>query len=81
MLIETFCQIAIPGSAVHYRRCSEVKTTVQTINQLTEARSTELRRLLSEAFIRFFLQLPPRNFQTLNGKRHVHTAHFKLYKS
>ena len=54
MLIETFCQIPIPGSAVHYRRCSEVKTTVQTINQLTKARSTELRRLLSEAFIRFF---------------------------
>ena len=36
-LIETICQIAIPGSATHERRRNEVIRTVKTLDQLTEA--------------------------------------------
>ena len=69
---------SIPGSAVHDRRCNEVITTAETTNQLTEALNYEGCDLKRSSIS---LQFLPRNPQPLDGKRHVHTAHFKLYKS
>ena len=77
-LTEAIYRIAIPGSAAHERRRNEVIRTVKALDQLTEALNYEGYDLKRSSV---FLHLLPKTSPTLGGKRHVHTAPVKLYKS
>ena len=77
-LIKVICRIAISGSAAHDRRRNEGIRTVKTLNKLTEALNREGFELKRSSV---YLYLLPRNYRTIEGKRHVATAPVKLYKS
>ena len=57
--IKAIWRIAIPGSAAHERRCSEVIRTVKTLDQLTETVHYEG---YDQERPSFYLHLLPRNF-------------------
>ena len=77
-LIEAICRIAIPGSAAHERRRNEVIRTVKSLDQLTEALNQEGYDLKRSSV---YLHLLPKKSRTIEGKRHIHTAPVKLFKS
>eukprot|EP00794_Sanderia_malayensis_P004092 gene4092-4646_t len=77
-LIEAICRIAIPGSAAHERRRNEVIRTVKSLDQLTKALNQKGYDLKRSSV---YLHLLAKNSRTIEGKRHIHTAPVKLFKS
>ena len=77
-LIEAICRIAIPGLAAHEKRRNEVIRTVKSLDQLTEALNREGYDLKHSSVC---LHSLPKNSRTIEGKRHIHTAPVKLFKS
>ena len=74
-LSETICQVAIFSSGVNGRRQFEVIYTIMTFYDLTltlRSEGFELSRPL------VYLRLVLEKFRSAEGKRHVHTALFKL---
>ena len=77
-LIKAIYRIAISGSATHDQRRNEVRRAVKTLDQLTEALNREGFELKRSSV---YLHLLLRNHRSIERKRHVTTAPFKLYKS
>ena len=74
-LSETICQVAIFSSGVNGRRQLEVICTIMAFYDLTLTLRSEVFELNRPLV---YLRLVLGKFRSAEGKRHVHTALFKL---
>lgn len=76
--MSTISKIAIIGSSAHEKRRSAIIRSCKTLDDLHNALLKEEFKLSRSAT---YIRLHPRNFNTIEGKRHVQTAPVKLIKA
>lgn len=77
-LIKTIINMAIPGSAAHEKRQSEVYRSILTLNDLHDQLKKDGFHLSRNGL---YLRLMPKRSSSLEGKRHISTVPVKLIRA
>ena len=78
-LLSAIIDLALHGSAAHERRRDDTIRTVKTLDDLVDKLRDDYGFNLSRSAT--YLRLLPRKFNSIQGRRHVHTAPVKLIRS